>query len=255
MPVRRAAPYHSVVLRAVLGLAQARNPSIKANISKNGHTLILYNVSENDIDLIEIPTPDGKSYQNVHFISIYPYFENESVSNPIRVYGLHDIVGQTYRQEEANAYSKLTTEATFRPFSKLGIPSLTDKLSIIGSSVGVSENTKGKKKLFVIVLGNDSSNDSDLEGSLIAAGVTSAIGGGIYYVVNNPAKIGSTPYMASDGSPLNYPASYYEEDPEDVIAEEAGLNAGEDAAIDTTADVIADTAVEVGVDSLAVADL
>jgi hypothetical protein len=153
-------------LRAVLGLAQARSPSIKANISKDGHILILYNVSENDIDLIEIPIPDGKSHQNVHFISIYPYFENESVSNPIRVYGLHDMVHQTYRQEQANAYSKLTTEATFRPFSKLGIPSLTDKLSIIGSSVGVSENTKGKKKLFVILLGNDS-NDSNIASNAI----------------------------------------------------------------------------------------
>ena len=154
MPVRRRAPYRSVVLQAVLGFAQARNPSIKGVISNNGHTLILYNVSENDIDLIEIPTPDGKSHQNVHFISINPYFETESVNNPIRVYGLDGMVHQTYRQEEANAYRNLTTQATFLPFSKLGIPSLTDNLSDIGSSVGVAEKTRGKKKLYCIKFGN-----------------------------------------------------------------------------------------------------
>ena len=158
MQVRCVAPYHSVVLQAILGFAQARNPSIKGVISNNGHTLILYNVSENDIDLIEIPTPDGKSHQNVHFISINPYFETESVNNPIRVYGLDGMVHQTYRQEEANAYRNLTTQATFLPFSKLGIPSLTDKLSEIGSSVGVSEITAGKKKRYCIRFGNDNNS-------------------------------------------------------------------------------------------------
>ena len=172
MPVRCAAPYRSVVLQAILGFAQARNPSIKGVISNNGHTLILYNVSENDIDLIEIPTPDGKSHQNVHFISINPYFETESVNNPIRVYGLDGMVHQTYRQEEANAYRNLTTQATFLPFSKLGIPSLTDKLSEIGSSVGVAEITTGKKKRYCIRFGNDNETtdvDDTVEGAEIGA--------------------------------------------------------------------------------------
>ena len=163
MQVRCAAPHRSVVLQAILGFAQARNPSIKGVISNNGHTLILYNVSENDIDLIEIPTPDGKSHQNVHFISINPYFETESVNNPIRVYGLDGMVHQTYRQEEANAYRNLTTQATFLPFSKLGIPSLTDKLSEIGSSVGVSEITTGKKKRYCIRFGNDGNGYDNIQ--------------------------------------------------------------------------------------------
>ena len=194
MPVRCVAPYHSVVLQAVLGFAQARNPSIKGVISNNGHTLILYNVSENDIDLIEIPTPDGKSHQNVHFISINPYFETESVNNPIRVYGLDGMVHQTYRQEEANAYRNLTTQATFLPFSKLGIPSLTDKLSEIGSSVGVAEITAGKKKRYCIRFGNGNDNMSDMGGVAIAANNTGngASGQGLYYNTRTQTASGLT---------------------------------------------------------------
>jgi hypothetical protein len=155
MSVKCVTPYHSVVLHATLGLAQRLNPAIKGALSNNGHTLTMYNIPEKDIGNIEIVTPDGKSDQNIHFERLVVYFANQSIVDSIRVYGLNEIVGQTHRQEEGIAYTKLSAgKTTFQPFLNLDIPKLTDDLSEIGNKVGVSQNTRGIPKVFSLRLGN-----------------------------------------------------------------------------------------------------
>ena len=155
MSVRGGHPYYSVVLHATLGLAQRLNPAIKGALSNGGHTLTMYNIPEKDIGNIEIVTPDGKSSQNIHFENVSVYFANQTILDSIRLYGLNEIMSQTYKQEEGIAYTKLSAgETTFQPWLNLDIPKLTDELSAIGDKAGISQNTRGRPKLYSVTLGN-----------------------------------------------------------------------------------------------------
>jgi hypothetical protein len=144
----------------------------------------MYNIPERDIGNIRIPSIDGKSNQNIHFKGLSVYSAAQSPLDIIRVYGLSDIVGQTYRQEEGSAYTKLSRESTFQPWLNLDIPRLTDDLSAIGNKVGVSQNTTGVPKLYSVRLGNasDSNTSSFNYNPLIVAGSIIAALGTAYKV-------------------------------------------------------------------------
>ena len=205
MSVRRAHPYHSVVLHATLGLAQRLNPAIKGHFSNNGHSLTLYNIPESDIGQIEIVTPDGKSDQNIHFERLVVYFANQSIVDSIRVYGLNEIVAQTQRQEEARAYTKLSAgETTFKPFLNLDIPKLTDDLSEIGNKLGVSQNTRGIPKVYSLRLSNDSTEPIGPNGIYhpTTATTTTATAAPAATTTYTPLQMAGMPGIVPPGTPM-----------------------------------------------------
>jgi len=154
-------PYQSILFDLIIGECNIINPSIRHTIFEDGHTLVIYNIKEEDMDKLNFTTNKDSNNNKLSLVGVSVSLEiNPTI--PVVIPGFEEQLIIAFNN--SNARSFRDRSHLHRPFNKIPaghfssfkptftIGQLTDTLAGITSN---TQPTLGKKKLYQLTFTNE----------------------------------------------------------------------------------------------------
>jgi hypothetical protein len=166
LPTECTAPTKSNIpwyLALQASLAKKTDRNITARATNNRQTLLLSNISEDDLKNLPFITTTDQSSENPTLIGFRVNIKGDNgFSIPIHVPGLAMTMAQAFRRAGSDAF--LLNWKTFTPFKN---PFNNDKFKTVGDFIDTQSSinnslvsTVGKNKTYTVVYGLKSENDA-----------------------------------------------------------------------------------------------
>jgi hypothetical protein len=163
-------PFESILFALIVGECniinqsnnQSNNQYIRTQISPDGHTLVISNISEEDIGKLVFPTNTDNNNNKLSLVNVSVYVTSNPTL-PVTVPGLTQQLIYAFNNSNSRGFRNL--DVVHKPFAEipagsfsyfkptLTTPQLTDTLAGITT---FTQPTRGQVKLFAITLTNSS---------------------------------------------------------------------------------------------------